>query len=588
MGLRARRRTAAALILAVAGAAIPVIGILTQHWEVAWETAVTIAVTVLAGTGALISCRYKAKQPATGSAVNAPEPPTDGRHGDGDTVFRGSGSAEADASTDTPRQPLAPGSDPSGTERLLVAELPAHAELGRDISLIIRITTVVPDDPLAAMAPLPKLMISERGTPVTLVVLAPRGLVSEESLEQVIWVYPGQDPQPIRIPFRARDVGLQRLRVTAWAGGTFLCELTAEVSVALGAVSAASPRPQMAGLGKLRAVPGEVTLQISVEAGRYAFQLLSDAYLGRIVHAEALVGDPSRAAEDAIKTLRAMAVGRSGYTMDNARRLMREIGVGLWSEMVPEVVKEEFWRLRGAIGAFSIAAGDGIPWELLYPMAPGSDEGFLVEQFPVLRRAYGQGRSKRLRVADPCFVVSSSMPSDAQSEVETIRRLVGGGGLIRELAELLTVVETGELGLTHFACHNTFRPDGGSVIEMDGGPFTPTLLNSAVAQRSLAGHCPLVFMNACRTAGAIPEYTHMVGWAQQFMGAGAGAFVGTLWAVRSESARAFAEAFYERIIAGLSLGEAVLQARQQVRGTDSDPTWLAYSAYGDPAATIGT
>lgn len=160
------------------------------------------------------------------------------------------------------------------------------------------------------------------------------------------------------------------------------------------------------------------------------------------------------------------------------------------------------------------------------------------------------------------------------------------GRLVTDLEDLLNTVEVGDLGLAHFACHNSFSTQGGSTIDLHGGPFTPSLLNAAVTQRSLERRSPLVFMNACRSASASPEYTRMTGWAQQFMAAGAGAFIGTLWAVRSESAAAFAEAFYYSLVAGECLGDAILNARRSVRTNDTDPTWLAYCVYGDPAATI--
>jgi CHAT domain-containing protein len=96
-----------------------------------------------------------------------------------------------------------------------------------------------------------------------------------------------------------------------------------------------------------------------------------------------------------------------------------------------------------------------------------------------------------------------------------------------------------------------------------------------------------VFFNACRTAGEIPGLVQMMGWAKQFMGAGAGAFIGSLWAVRSSSARAFADAFYKALVTDHApLGAASLQARNEIAGDDGDPTWLAYTVYGNPSATI--
>ena len=71
------------------------------------------------------------------------------------------------------------------------------------------------------------------------------------------------------------------------------------------------------------------------------------------------------------------------------------------------------------------------------------------------------------------------------------------------------------------------------------------------------------------------------------MGAGAGAFIGSLWAVRSSSARTFAEAFYRAMVTDrVPLGAASLHARQAISGDEGDPTWLAYTVYGNPSASI--
>jgi CHAT domain-containing protein len=96
-----------------------------------------------------------------------------------------------------------------------------------------------------------------------------------------------------------------------------------------------------------------------------------------------------------------------------------------------------------------------------------------------------------------------------------------------------------------------------------------------------------VFFNACRSAGEIDWFGESLGWAPQFLNAGAGAFVGTLWPVRSRSALQFAEAFYDQLITHRQpLGTASLVARQATRDLDDgDPTWLAYAVYGSPAAT---
>lgn len=463
-------------------------------------------------------------------------------------------------------------------------ELPAAAEF----SLIVRITRRPPRGEV--MAPMPPLSIPARGLPVTVILQTPWALTCEESLQQVILVEESGEPPPIRFALRSRETGLHTVRVTAWSGGTFLCELALEISVSPSGRRAEGPL-RVARIDDPRSNPGEVTLQITSSDERFVFQLISDSYLGRSVHAESLIAEPGAAVERVIDTLRAMAVGRSGYTGSNRFRWIREAGVGLWNEMVPQAIKEEFWQVHSNISTLSIAADDGIvPWELLYPLAPGHDEGFLVEQFPVLRRTQGQSRRSLLTALDPRFVISANCPGNAREEIASIQRIVGPGDTLDQLDLLLELLDSGSADLLHFACHNHFEVDGGSQIRMGGGPFAPSLLNSAVNQRTLAKSSPLVFMNACRTTGAVPQWTQMAGWAQQFMAAGAGAFIGTLWAVRSESAAAFAESFYSTLRqADQTLGSAVHNARNAARTSrtpDDDLSWLAYSVSGNPSASI--
>lgn len=57
-------------------------------------------------------------------------------------------------------------------------------------------------------------------------------------------------------------------------------------------------------------------------------------------------------------------------------------------------------------------------------------------------------------------------------------------------------------------------------------------------------------------------------------------------AVFHETAREFAEEFYSQLVAGSSLREAMMQARQVAVSQPDDPAWLAYIMYGGPGAAI--
>jgi hypothetical protein len=487
-----------------------------------------------------------------------------------------------------PRVPSAEIAAPAtpSAEYWLLADMPATVPVRADVSLLVRIA-MSPSGTSRSSTPLKPFTPHPGGTPVTVVVQLPRELSPTEPLERVLLVLEGKDSEPVRFAFRTEQPGLFAIRVTAFAGGTFLGEVVAELSAEINGSLTDGPT-RVASIAGVRSEPGEVTLQVRFDGERYTFQLLSESYLFEPVLAQALTAQPGEAVDRAVATLRAMANASSGYTAKNARAWVEQTGIGLWNDMVPDLIKEQFWQLRSSIGAFSIACGqDTIPWELLYPLSRADDEGFLVEQFPVLRRVYGQCRSRHVSVYPPRYVVPTGSPANAEQEVALLRRrLTDESPAISELAPLLELIDSGASGLLHFVCHSTFRADdGGSSIAMGGGSFVPGLLNRAVTTQSLAENKPLVFINACRSAGAIPEYTRLMGWAEQFMAAGAGAFAGTLWAVRSEGALAFADAFYDALLDGATLGKATLQARRNAVADVSDPTWLAYTVYGDPNAT---
>jgi CHAT domain-containing protein len=158
--------------------------------------------------------------------------------------------------------------------------------------------------------------------------------------------------------------------------------------------------------------------------------------------------------------------------------------------------------------------------------------------------------------------------------------------VIGELTPLLDLIRTGDFGLLHFACHNAFDAANGSAVTLDKRQFTPLQLSKAAVSQALARTKPTVFFNACRSAGASPSYHQLDGWARKFLEAGAGAFIGSLWAVRDSTARDFATELYRNLQGGAALGEAVRGARLAAADEPGDPTWLAYTAYGDPRATL--
>jgi hypothetical protein len=268
-------------------------------------------------------------------------------------------------------------------------------------------------------------------------------------------------------------------------------------------------------------------------------------------------------------------------------------GITLRESLIPEALQREFWQHRDRTTQMIIVSqGDPVPWELLYPFAPGGqDAGFLMDQSPVAPRRFGLRPPGQLNLATADLVLSGEGSlAAAPTEIAALDQLLRGHGLaacrIDDLPSLRETLQRGYLGLLHFSCQNTFArgAPNASRILLGNQPFEPAFLEPHAGR--FAG--PLVFLNACRTDGQAPLYNTVEGWAASFLRAGAGAFIGSLWEVTGTSASTYAQQFYQAALAGHTLGEAARQARDAIHDNPADPTWLAYTLYADPAATVST
>ncbi|MFF3143758.1 CHAT domain-containing protein [Streptomyces sp. NPDC057927] len=478
----------------------------------------------------------------------------------------------------------------SEESRRLVTELAEQTAQGRALPLHVQ---VVCESGLGA--PLRAFHVPEEGAVLGITVHA-AGLRAMGDLHQELTVYPRRDSDVLRFVFKADVPGLHEVTVRAFRGGTFLGEVRCQVSVEPGGATRDGPK-RSAPLPSVAFDPGEVTLQVLKDevAGTFSFQLLGETcYAPETYRFRA--GDPvqeTRLIQAELKAAaRAAATGKSATDPSYLRDRLRNHGVQLWSSVVPEAVQLQFWKQRDHVTSFTVLGEqDIVPWELMYPLSRGQDDrGFLAEWLPVVRRVFGQDRVRDFRLPGVAFVVPPGSPADTHDEIRAVRARIGPSiddlGVLTERSALTRLIESGQVGLLHFACHNAFGPSG-SCVTMADGPFDPVDLASAAQLRSLQDNHPLVFFNACRSAGEIDWFGASLGWAPQFLQAGAGAFIGTLWPVRSQSALQFSDAFYHQLIAERQpLGQAALAARQTIRDQHGDPTWLAYAVYGSPGATV--
>ena len=363
-----------------------------------------------------------------------------------------------------------------------------------------------------------------------------------------------------------------------------------------------------------------VTLEFEVNS------LLLNRHAFRNIEPLTLTASPAQWQADTFAHLSKMAATGTG---DGHAELER-IGQRIYRDLFPPGLKALYAELRQRPGATILITSDEpwIPWELAWPYDVQSyawkEESPLGVRYR-MGRWLASGRStpfNDLRVSSLACVApgSSGLPSVAaerlavQALASGLARTVGtysqsrtwrepvpmsdapaAGLSVRDLspdpatlAKVSALLED-DCDLLHFACHGQyFQSDPlRSALLLDDGKLLAGDIVGLEREGAIHRNRPLVFFNACEVGCVGYGLTGVGGWARAFVEPGCGAFIAPLWEVEDRMAAAFATAFYERIRGHDSLGEALVAARDECRDAEPDnPTWLAYTLYGHPAARV--
>ena len=344
---------------------------------------------------------------------------------------------------------------PPARPRYLVGQCPESVAVGKPFSLLASINVAASP----ASAELELFDVPSEGQDVDLVMYAP-GLHVLSDDQQTVHVPADADSRPVRFELRADTPGPAKVSITAWIGGTHLGELRVEIT----AERDRAPGPHREVLAEITTQPtaGAVSLVVRYDPSQqaYRFEFRDEDNPNEVP--SNLAYDPGPVVEQLIADLDSLAEGRSGYSADQTRDYLVNAGARLWQQLVPGQLREQFWDRQHRIRQLTILADkDAVPWELLYPMDPGHDAGFLVEQFPVTRAIFGWRPGRTLRLQPARFVLPEGSLQEAAAEVEAMRRLLdpgqAPGAVISELTPLTDLIGSGKFGLLHFACHNTLR-----------------------------------------------------------------------------------------------------------------------------------
>jgi hypothetical protein len=259
-----------------------------------------------------------------------------------------------------------------------------------------------------------------------------------------------------------------------------------------------------------------------------------------------------------------------------ALREMEDHGAYLFDELIPFELKR--WLQQDA-GTLTLSLSNellDLPWELLYTGREVLCHAWAMgrvlqhaQEFAVLERA-ATPSPRVLIVADPDGGLDASYEEgialkrrlEAQHDV-TLRAADVDASYIRRHARSYDVL--------HFSGHIDDRG-----WRMADGPFT-----RADAERLVGGvHVPrMVFINGCGGVNTGPNQT-----VDAWIRAGVDHVLGPLYAVPDRLGRDFTGPFYDQLVAGAAIGEAVRQTRRAlVRAHGEGATaWGSYVLYGDP------
>ena len=311
-------------------------------------------------------------------------------------------------------------------------------------------------------------------------------------------------------------------------------------------------------------------------------------------------------------TLEGLTLG--GESAGDLAGEIKQIGQNLWRDLIPERLRRLFLEKRADWGAQTmllVSDEPDIPWELVWPYdaRTGQDDEAPWAQTLNLTRWLRRdavssgydGPASSLRLsALACLAPADSGLSSVAAErtfLETTMQRYALDNVtpspLRRQA-VLDLLRAGGYSWLHVATHGDFahgdaaeaNPDRDALIWLEGADsLAPQHIVGGKIEQYIYANRPGFVFNACYSSQQAWALTRLGGWANRLIGAGAGLFLAPLWTVRDDLALAFSATFYDTLLGGKTVAEA-MQAGRQAAKEEGNPTWLAYSVYAHPNARV--
>lgn len=482
--------------------------------------------------------------------------------------------------------------------RSLVADFPEQVGLEETVSLLVSLSAEAATGKALPLA-LPL------GARIDVVVQPKRGFVLEGPGEGSLVISDPEETLPLQFRLKATELGPGKIRVLAFHQGQPLGALTLAPTVLPAAESPAGQRHshEQAIVPVLVVHQPDLALLIleheSEGKPALTFRLTAlDPTLGLFLKRFGPVPlrlDPLQYFQEFFKDIESLRLS-TPQERARAEQHLAAKGSHLFETVIPEDLQVLLWSLRQRIRSVQVQSEEPwIPWELC--KLEGRENGrivegpFLCEDFAITRWLPEIGLKPSLTLKKIALVVpqDSGLPY-AAGERDYLLSLADGGRQVERIPatplDVSGALASGAYDGWHFTGHGGFSapdPNRSAMLLENRQELTPENLSGVVRNLGLAK--PLVFLNACQIGRGAMSLTGIGGWAAQFLRAGAAAFIGAYWSVYDKPAHDFAQALYGRLLAGLSVGQAVQEARAAIK-PQGDPTWLAYTVFAHPLAKV--
>lgn len=494
-----------------------------------------------------------------------------------------------------------------------------HKDTAR-VSVIVRLTLA----PSQLSAGIEKLLVQKGPVRVRLEASAFTCLNDQE---QETLIIPEEDSPAVIFDLRPERVGPTRLTFDFFQGGNPVGTVSVPIEVTADPVSVHQTAKSKAVLRIANvAPPPDFMLYIGYERTTsqptLTFTLLrSESVGGRTFHPITLQSHPQGQSERLFEKLTVLSKQQDPTTkavrnqwralsLDDVDRKLKLFGQNLWHELVPDDFKSVYARERAKWHNKSLLIVSDepyIPWELIWPYGDDWQDDapwcITMQLTRWLRRDFqGNGHEaaphllpfRALACLAPVYAGKAKL-DNAQEEARYLHDLLQEHNLTDLTPPKFTwnnvmdLLEAKTYDWLHVAAHGSFSPkapnDDSAIWLQDQHPLTPGDFVGPSIQSHIRMRRPGFVLNACHSGRESWAITSIGGWANRLISFGAGLFLGPLWTVADKPALKFTQTFYECLLDGETVAQAVRESRLAAR-RDGDPSWLAYSVYAHPNARL--